>query len=122
MSMRRNGDGVEFRSERDRDSGPSAGFKATYAPRGEAFNAVPESLDWKLIERYCAYTVDEKGRILRVQVHHRPWELRRATLHIDENTMTAPFGIELEGEPLLHFAPRQDMVIWPHEVAAGGEA
>jgi hypothetical protein len=26
--------------------------------------------------------------------------------------MAMPFGIELEGEPLLHFSPRQDVAIW----------
>ena len=30
------------------------------------------------------------------------------------NTMTAPYGIDLPDEqPLLHFAARQDVVIWP---------
>jgi hypothetical protein len=27
--------------------------------------------------------------------------------------MTAPYGIELDGEPLLHLSRRQDGVIWP---------
>jgi hypothetical protein len=26
--------------------------------------------------------------------------------------MTAPLGIELSGEPLVHFAERQDVLVW----------
>jgi uncharacterized protein YqjF (DUF2071 family) len=119
MSVERCGGEIRYSSERFPSSGPSARFRARYAPRGDAFNAVPDSVDWKLIERYCAYTLDERGRVLRADIHHRPWELYRAEAEIAENTMTGPFGIELEGEPLLHLAPRQDVVIWPHEIVAG---
>jgi len=119
MAVRRGGDEVEYRSERFASSGPPARFRARYTPRGDAFNALPDSLEWKLIERYCAYTLDEKQHVLRAEIHHRPWELHRAEAEILENTMTAPFGIELEGEPLLHLAPRQDVVIWSHEIATG---
>jgi uncharacterized protein len=117
MSVRRRGGQVEYRSSRIPGSGPAAGFAASYAPRGEPFAADPDSLEWKLTERYCAYTLDEEGRVLRAEIHHRPWELYRAEAEIAANTMTAPFGIELEGEPLLHLARRQDVVIWPHEIA-----
>lgn len=119
MSVRRAAGTVEYSSERDPSSGPPARFDATYQPRGEPFNAVPDSLDWKLIERYCAYTLDEKNRTLRAEIHHRPWELYRAEAEIVENTMTAPLGIDLEGDPLLHMAPSQDVAIWPHEIATG---
>lgn len=119
MSVRRGAREVEYRSERDPSSGPPARFHATYKPRGEPFNAAPDSRDWKLIERYCAYTLDEKSRTLRVEIHHRPWDLYRAEAEIVENTMTAPFGIDLEGEPLLHMAPSQDVAIWAHEIAVG---
>lgn len=120
MSVRRDGEAVSYRSRRDPGSGPPAGFVATYSPLGSTFNAAPDSLDWKLTERYCAYTLDERGRVLRAHIHHRPWELRRATAAIEENTMGVPHGIALTGEPLLHMARRQDVAIWPHEVADAG--
>lgn len=41
-----------------------------------------------------------------------PWLLRSAWAEIETNTMVAPFGISLEGEPLLHFSPRQDVALW----------
>jgi uncharacterized protein len=118
MSVRRRGGAVEYRSERNASSGPSARFAADYSLEGDAFNAAPGSRDWDLIERYCAYALDDEQRVLRAQIHHRPWTLHRARAELLENTMLEPFGIELEGEPLLHFAPRQDVVIWPHEAVA----
>jgi uncharacterized protein len=118
MSARRQGDWVDYGSERVPGSGPPAAFEARYAPFGEPFNALPDSLEWRLTERYCAYALDDEKRVLRAEIHHRPWELRLAEAEIATNAMTAPFGIELEGEPLLHLARRQDVVIWPHEIAA----
>jgi uncharacterized protein YqjF (DUF2071 family) len=117
MSIRREGEAVEYGSERV--SGPAARFEASYVPRGEPFEAAPDSVAWELTERYCAYALDERERALRAEIHHRPWKLHAAEAEIAANSMTEPFGIELEGEPLLHLARRQDVVIWPHEIADG---
>jgi len=66
-----------------------------------------------LTERYCLYTV-ARGRIHRAEIHHPPWALQAAEAHIDENTMAQASGLDLPARrPLLHFAGRQDVVIWP---------
>ena len=93
--------------------GPRADFRATYGPTGPARAAKPGTLDWWLAERYCLYTVDEQQRPMRADIHHPPWPLQPATAEISRNTMLAPYGIELTGDPLLHFARRQDVLIWP---------
>ena len=111
----REGEQVAYSSRRLH--GPPARFRATYRPAGPAFNAAPGSLDWFLTERYCLYTLDDSRRVLRADIHHPPWPLRRAAAEIAENTMAGPYGIRLEGEPLLHFAARQDVVIWRLGVA-----
>jgi hypothetical protein len=37
-----------------------------------------------------------------------------ADAHFERNTMAEPYGLKLESPPpLLHFAPRQDVLIWP---------
>jgi hypothetical protein len=61
--------------------------------------------------------VDERLRIYRGEIHHPPWPLQPARAEIAENTMTRPLGIDLEGDPLLHFAALQDVVIWRLERA-----
>jgi uncharacterized protein YqjF (DUF2071 family) len=66
-----------------------------------------------LAERYCAYTDDDRGRPLRIEIHHPPWPLQPAEGELDAQGMADPLDIELEGEPLLHFSARQDTLIWP---------
>lgn len=46
-------------------------------------------------------------------LHHPPWPLQPAEADLDAQGMAAQLGIELEGEPLLHFSARQDTLIWP---------
>jgi uncharacterized protein len=105
-------EGVGYDLLRLSDDGPPAYFNARYGPEGPELPVRDGSLERWLSERYCLYTLDEEGRILRGEIHHPPWPLRRGWAEIETNTMAMPFGIELEGEPLLHFSPRQDVAIW----------
>jgi uncharacterized protein YqjF (DUF2071 family) len=90
-------------------------WSGTYGPSGgEVFHALPGSLEYFLAERYCLYTVDRRGRVSRADIHHAAWPLQAAEAHIELNTMP-PNGIDVGGEPLLHFSRRQDVVIWPLE-------
>jgi uncharacterized protein len=83
------------------------------------FKAKPGTLEYFLTERYRLYTLDDRHRIRHADIHHPPWPLQAAAAEFDRNTMTAPHGIELTGEPLLHCAARQDVVIWPLSAVAG---
>jgi len=109
------GEWIEFESARvGNRQGPHV-FSAKYRPSGEELHAAPESLEEFLTERYCLYTVDERGRLHRAEIHHPPWPLRAAEATIELNTM-APGKLELPGEgTLLHFARVQDVVVWPLE-------
>jgi uncharacterized protein YqjF (DUF2071 family) len=111
MAVDPDGDETYYRC--DRIQGPPAEFEGTYAPTGPVANAVPGTLDHWLAERYCLYTTDKRGRILRGDIHHPPWPLQPARLEVARNTMARHIGIELEGDPLLHLAMRQDVVFWP---------
>jgi uncharacterized protein len=110
MRIARDGDAIAYRTSR---KGEDAELAITYRPTGPAFVAEAGTLDHFLTERYCLYTVDG-GRVLRADIHHPPWPLQAADADIVRNTMTAPRGIHLPPEPpLLHFAARQDVLIWP---------
>ena len=112
MSAARRGSGIEYASQRRGVARGDFAFRARYEPTGEVFTAEPGSLEYFLAERYCLYTLDEAGRILRADIHHPPWPLQEAVAEIEWNTMP-PRGLELGGEgPLLHFGRRQDVVIW----------
>jgi uncharacterized protein len=97
--------------------GPPAYFKGRYGAEGERLPVREGSLERWLTERYCLYTLDDGERIQRGEIHHPPWPLQPGWAEIETNTMAMPFGIELEGEPLLHFSARQDVVVWPLQPA-----
>jgi uncharacterized protein len=101
---------IDYESERIDSSGPPARFRGSYASAGARTD---DPLARWLAERYCAYTTDEQGRPLRIEIHHPPWPLQPADGRLDAQGMADQAGIELEGEPLLHFSARQDTLIWP---------
>ncbi len=112
MTARRTGTHLRYSSRRLSGDGPPAAFSAVYGPTGPLPANVPGSLERWLCERYCLYVVDEPGRVLTADIHHPPWPLQPAEADITANTMASPFGIELDGPPLLHFSRRQDTLIW----------
>jgi len=106
MSRSRAAVGFEHRSGRN-----GARFSGRYAATGPDAPAAAGTLEHFLTERYCLYA-ENKGRLYRAEIHHPPWPLQPAEAEISENTM-APAGVELpSAEPLLHYARRQDVVVW----------
>jgi uncharacterized protein YqjF (DUF2071 family) len=102
----RRGDTIEYRSERGR-----AVLDLAYRGTGAPTPAKEGTLEYFLTERYCLYT-RHRGRLERAEIHHRPWPLQTAEAEIRENTMPP---VAVEGEPLLHYSERQDVVIWSLE-------
>jgi uncharacterized protein len=109
------GEALRFRSTRLSDDGPPAELDCAFAPDGEAAHAQPGTLTHFLTERYCLYTLDEEGHVHRGEIHHPPWRLQPASGELPLNTMIAGYGLPLDGEPLLHYASRQDVVLWSIE-------
>jgi uncharacterized protein YqjF (DUF2071 family) len=103
MRIARHDERLEYRSERG-----AAAFAGRYGPVGPVAPPQPGTLEHWLTERYCLYAVHD-GRVLRAEIHHPPWPLQAAEAEIARNTMTS---LPLTGEPLLHFAERQDVVVW----------
>lgn len=113
MSLEREGDRFRLRSRRLSADGPGATFDCRYFPAGEQFRAGPGSIEEFLAERYCLYTFDPSEAVHRADIHHPPWPLQPARAEVLENSMLDGLGIAVDGEPLLHFAHRQDVVLWP---------
>jgi uncharacterized protein YqjF (DUF2071 family) len=110
MRVGRAGTRIDYESTRIDSSGPPASFRARYSPTG---GRADDHLARWLAERYCAHIVDEQQRPLRIDIHHPPWPLQPAEGELEAQGMADQIGIELEGDPLLHFSARQDTVIWP---------
>jgi uncharacterized protein YqjF (DUF2071 family) len=99
--------GVAYRSRR---SGSPAEFRGRYQPVELRRKG---SLEHWLTERYCLYTVHSE-HVYIGEIHHEPWPLQDAAVEIEANTMGAAAQIRLpERAPLLHFAQRLDVLIWP---------
>ena len=106
-------DSIQYSSPRTDSTGP-AELLATYRPTGPVLEPVSGTLDHWLTERYCLYTVAPNGTVHRGEIHHPPWRLQPAEAEIRANSMSAPLGVTLpERDPVLHFAARQDVRIWP---------
>lgn len=114
--MRAYDDGRTFHyaSRRTHRNTPSADLVARYSPTGAIYGANPGDLDHWLTERYCLYTVDRSGRPYIGEIHHTPWPLQPATAEFLVNTMAGAAAIRLpDTPPLLHFARRLEVVVWP---------
>jgi uncharacterized protein YqjF (DUF2071 family) len=111
MSARRT-EQVDYRTTRLSRDGPPAELSVRYRADGPRFEARPGSLEYFLAERYCLYTLGAERQVLRADIHHPPWPLQPAVAEIERNTMGEQVGQPLDGEPLLHIARRQDVLIW----------
>ena len=105
-------DQKQFRYKSLRSTGSNVELDITYGPIGPVYQSKPGSLEHFLTERYCLFTVFS-GTVYRGDIHHKPWPLQPAMAQWHINTMTSPLGLELKGEPILHFVENIDTVEWP---------
>src|SRR5271154_4726016 len=105
---------IRYPSERTHRGSPSGSLEGRYRPVGEVFTAEPGTLEHFLTERYCLYTTDARGQIIRGEIHHPPWPLQLAEASFTRNTMAEIFRLSAPqlGSPLLHFSKRQDVIVW----------
>jgi len=103
---------IHYQSERTHRGAPSGSLEGRYCPIGKVFFAQNGTLEYFLTERYCLYTTDERGGIIRGEIHHLPWPLQCAGAELAHNSMAESLGIALDSKPILHFARRQDVLVW----------
>jgi uncharacterized protein len=108
MSATLRGEWIEYECARIEEAGRV--FSSRYRPHGPVFDAKPGSHEAFLVERYCLYTTDERGRLHRAEIHHAPWPLQAAEAEIELASISP---VELTGDPVLHFSRRLDIVVWP---------
>src|SRR5690606_18357396 len=110
-SLEQTGDGWRTWKNRRRPSGEE--LRVHYRPVGESFEAPGDAFTRWAVERYRLFNVSRGGKVRHAEIHHRPWQLYEAEAEIETNTMARPFGLGLAGDPRLHFAEPQDVLIWP---------
>jgi uncharacterized protein YqjF (DUF2071 family) len=105
---------VHYRSDRSHQGAPTASLEGRYRPSNKAFWPQPGTLEYFLTERYCLYTSDGSAGLIRGEIHHPAWSLQVAEAEFSRNSMAEAAGIPLPtSKPLLHFARRQDVLVWP---------
>lgn len=110
MKAESGGEEIVYRSLRH---DAAAEFRGRYRPIAPVELRKPGTLEHFLSERYCLYTV-HKSEVYRGEIHHVPWPLQDASAHISVNSMASAAGIVLpDANPVLHFAKRLDVLIWP---------
>ena len=102
---------VRFRSRRTHRHAAPARFEARYRPV-PGLPATDAHLTHFLTERYCLYSADQRGRLFRADIFHRPWRLERAEVGFVKppEAMTRPLGVRLPtAPPLIHYAERTEV-------------
>lgn len=113
MSATHAGGAIHYRSRRVSADGPPAELDVTYEASGPPLPVKEGSLERWLAERYCLYTLDDRGRVLRGDIHHTPWPLQPASASFALNRMGEQVGLGFEGDPVLHYSHRLDTLLWP---------
>jgi uncharacterized protein YqjF (DUF2071 family) len=104
---------ARYRSRRVHAGAPPASFDARYRPVAPVEPAAPGTLDAFLTDRFCLYTTGRRGELLRGEIDHPRWPLRRAEAEFFDNQMARCHGIALPpARPLLHYAEALDVKIW----------
>lgn len=119
--IRRDGEAIDYASQRTHRQAPAAAFAAIYSPTGPVFTALPGTLEYFLVERYCLYTTGRQGQLLRAEIRHLRWPLQPASATITAQTLTQAAGIDLPNmPPLLHFSRKQEVLVWRLALAQRG--
>jgi uncharacterized protein YqjF (DUF2071 family) len=114
MRLEQNGEMIRFRSRRTYPAVPVAEFEADWTLGEWLPPALPESLEFFLVERYWLYA-EHRGQVYGAPIHHRPWPLRRANLAALKSTMIESHGLPSPaGTPLLQAQAEPLRVeVWP---------
>jgi len=117
-SVERDGE-VSYRSCRTHRGARPAELRQRFRPTGPVEHARPGSLEAFLTERYCLFASGRSG-LLVGEIQHAPWPLQPAEVAVERDTMVEASGLEREGEPVLHYARRLDVLLWgPRKVGDG---
>ncbi|MEA2720994.1 MAG: uncharacterized protein QOJ39_2858 [Candidatus Eremiobacteraeota bacterium] len=110
---------MSYHLERTDARAPAGCFIAHAAYAGDARTAAPGTLEHWLVERYCFFTVNRRGRTLRGDVAHDPWPLRDATVRVNENSLLEAAGIAPStSAAIAHVSSGVATRAWPLQTAA----
>ena len=120
MSMAKDG-WFSYSSRRTHSGEDPAELEMRYRPTGDSFRAEPGTLEHWLTARYCLYTQDRHGNILRGEIDHEPWPLQKAEAEVRSNSMLSwldPSSELTAQEPHLLFSSYVGVRAWLNQRVA----
>jgi uncharacterized protein YqjF (DUF2071 family) len=96
MSREENAGRIEYRSRRLWPGPRPATLEVTWEPGEPLGPAQPGTLEHFLVERYTLFAL-RRGRLIRGDVHHTPYPLRRARVLALSQTLLAAAGLPADG-------------------------
>ena len=125
MSIKARGDrDFTYRSERLLSAQPVR-FRANYRGLGQVRaieQSRPGTIEHFLTERYCLFTSNRNGQLLRGDIHHKPWPLEAAEAEIELNELPSRYGIQLpDTPPLLHYSRELVVYLWSLDRVSWGK-
>ena len=113
MELNRRADWIDYQSKRTHRGQEPAHIALSYRPTGPPEIAQPDSLESWLVERYRLLTERPDGAVVTGEIHHGPWQLQPAEVHIHINTMVEWLGIDIDRDPdHVRFARFLDVYLW----------
>lgn len=110
LSIQQKGNAIFYESIRKNSP---VRFEGSCMPKKEMFYPDKGTLDYFLTEKYCFYTTNNHTDIFHGDIHHRPWPLNRAEVHIGRNTLFSPLNLDFsEQAPVAHFSKGVDSLMW----------
>lgn len=120
MSMQAQGEKEFLYESRRWLSSTPVGFRARYRGLGQMRlieRSQPGTIEYFLVERYYAFTVDRRGRLLRGDIDQQSWPIETAEAEIERNDLPGVYGIRLPSTPpLLHYSRELAVYLWTPEV------
>ena len=89
-------------------------IKWIYRPTSEQRLAVKGSLEEWLVERYCLYTVNQKGEPFRSDILHHSWLLHDAEVEFQHGSILSEYHfLPSENKAIFHYSKKVEVKIWP---------
>jgi hypothetical protein len=101
-------------------------FKARYRGLGPSQRLAESrigTLEYFLTERYCLFSCDHDGQLIRANLHHVSASLEEADAEIEQNDLARILGIQLPNQkPVLYYSRRLAVYVWPAELVRHARA
>jgi uncharacterized protein YqjF (DUF2071 family) len=106
--------GQKYRFKMKRVGNSAASCHLNWQTTGTRLRAPDlKSLAFFLVERYCAFSV-ENSIVSETRIYHHPWILEEAVAEVKSSTLISSLGLlEPAAQPLVYFSKSLDVEIWP---------